>query len=187
MDREEFKVIVKAMKAVYTDPKFIPDKDAFEVWYALLGDLSYEQANIAVQKYMLTEKFPPTIADIRDKAVEIVEDVDTSMSELQAWSLVRKAIGNGYYHAEEEYAKLPVACQKAIGGPAFLRECAVLDSDQVATVEQSHFIRNYRTTLQRMKEDAKIPDAVRARLAELRSVVGIGQSEQKLIGGAQSE
>lgn len=51
MEREEFKILVKAMKAVYAQPTFIPDKDAFDVWYGLLQDLPYEQANLAIQKY----------------------------------------------------------------------------------------------------------------------------------------
>lgn len=38
MEREQFKVLVKAMKAVYAQPTFIPDQDAFNVWFALLGD-----------------------------------------------------------------------------------------------------------------------------------------------------
>ena len=44
MTREEFAVLVKAMKAVYSSENFIADKDAFDVWYGLLKDLPYEQA-----------------------------------------------------------------------------------------------------------------------------------------------
>ena len=72
MTREEFAVLVKAMKAVYSSENFIADKDAFNVWYGLLQDLPYEQANLAIQKYMTSERFPPTIADIRTKATEII-------------------------------------------------------------------------------------------------------------------
>ena len=90
MTREEFKTLVKGMKAVYAQPTFIPDQDAFNVWFELLKDIPYQQANVAIQKYMLTEKFPPTIADIREKATQIVESVDSSMSELEAWSLVER-------------------------------------------------------------------------------------------------
>lgn len=87
MEREEFKILVKAMKAVYAQPTFIPDKDAFDVWYGLLQDLPYEQANLAIQKYMTSERFPPTIADIRTKATEIIAPAEESMSELQAWGV----------------------------------------------------------------------------------------------------
>ena len=55
MERDEFKILVKSMKAVYAQPTFLPDQDAFNVWYALLKDLPYELASMAVQKHMLTE------------------------------------------------------------------------------------------------------------------------------------
>lgn len=168
MERDEFKILVKSMKAVYAQPTFLPDQDAFNVWYALLKDLPYELASMAVQKHMLTGKFPPTIADLRAKANEVVERPAEEMSELEAWALVRKAIGNSNYHAEEEFARLPEVCRIAVGSPANLREWAMMDSDQVATVEQSHFIRNYRAAAKRMTEDRKLPSAFRERIAEHR-------------------
>lgn len=168
MERDEFKILVKSMKAVYAQPTFLPDQDAFNVWYALLKDLPYELASMAVQKHMLTEKFPPTIADLRAKASEMVERPAEEMSELEAWALVRKAIGNSGYHSEEEFARLPEACRIAVGSPANLREWAMMDSDQVATVEQSHFIRNYRAATKRITEDKKLPPAFTERIAEHR-------------------
>lgn len=172
MTKDEFKILVKAMKAVYAQPTFLPDQDAFNVWYALLKDLPYQQATIAVQKYMVSEKFPPTIADIREKASELVSEVDDSMSEIQAWNLVHKAICNSGYHAEEEFEKLPIACQKAIGSPAYLREVCMLPSDEVATVVQSHFVRNYRTQVKRMKEDAKLPASMVTAIEQMRNSDG---------------
>lgn len=139
MEREQFKVLVKAMKAVYAQPTFIPDQDAFNVWFALLGDLPYKQAELAVQKHMATEKFPPTIADIREKAEQITSVKETEMSELEAWAIVRKAIGRSNYYAEEEFEKLPEACKMAVGNPSNLREWAMMDSDQVGTVEQVYW------------------------------------------------
>lgn len=165
MEREEFKTLVKAMKAVYAQPTFIPDQDAFNVWYGLLKDLPYRQVNIAVQKHMLTERFPPTIADLREKSNEVIEKQLEEISELEAWSLVRKAIGNSGYHSEEEFEKLPEACKIAVGTASNLREWALMDSDQVATVEQSHFIRNYRTAVKRLSEEKKIPENLRKLIA----------------------
>ena len=165
MEREEFKTLVKAMKAVYAQPTFIPDQDAFNVWYGLLKDLPYGQVNIAIQKHMLTERFPPTIADLREKSNEVIEKQLEEISELEAWSLVRKAIGNSGYHSEEEFEKLPEACKIAVGTASNLREWALMDSDQVATVEQSHFIRNYRTAVKRLSEEKKIPENLRKLIA----------------------
>ncbi len=69
MTKEEFKILCKIMKAVYPQPTFLPDAYAFKVWYELLEDLDYTVAQAAIEKYILTNKFPPTIADIREYAV----------------------------------------------------------------------------------------------------------------------
>ena len=45
---------------------------------------------------------------------------------------------------------------------------AMMDSDQVGTVEQSHFVRNYRTAMQRIKEDRRMPEKVRTAIAEVK-------------------
>lgn len=168
MTKKEFMVIVKGLKSVYSDPKFLEGKDAIEVWYDLLCDLPYSVLSAATQKYMMQEKFPPTIAGLREKAAEITAPVHEDMSELEAWSLVRKALGNSAYNAEAEFDKLPELCQKAVGNPANLREMALMDIDTVNSVEQSHFIRNYRTALDRKRTDAQISPDVRRLIAGLR-------------------
>ena len=90
------------------------------------------------------------------------------MSELEDWAIVRKAIGRSNYYAEEEFEKLPEACKMAVGNPSNLREWAMMDSDQVGTVEQSHFVRNYRTAMQRIKEDRRMPEKVRTAIEEVK-------------------
>lgn len=188
MEREEFRTLVKGMKAVYPQPTFIPDKDAFDVWYGLLKDLPYEVASVAIQKHMLTEKFPPTIADIRSKAGEITAPQHEEMGELEAWALVYKAICNSGYHAEEEFAKLPEACQIAVGKPANLKEWGMMDISQVSSVQQSHFVRNYRAAVQRMKEEAKIPESVRRRISEIKEqAIGIPERKQPLLEQESAE
>lgn len=160
MTDKEFMIIVKGLKAVYTDPKFLADDDAIDVWFGLLCDLPYQVLSTATQKYMMQEQFPPTIAGLRKKAAEITAPVHEDMSELEAWSLVRKALSNSGYNAEVEFGKLPELCQKAVGNASNLREMALMDTETVNSVEQSHFIRNYRTVLDRKRADSQIAPGV---------------------------
>lgn len=168
MTRDEFKILVKGMKAVYAQQTFLPDKDAFDMWFALLQDLPYKLANVAIQKHMLTEKFPPTPAEIREKAAQMIEVPETEMSELEAWALVRKAIRNSGYHAQEEFDKLPEACREAVGSAANLEEWAKMDYEKVESVGQSHFIRNFRTAVLRIKEEQRLPEQMRKLISEMR-------------------
>lgn len=150
MTRDEFSILVKAMKAVYSDPKFIADKDAFNVWYELLKDIPYEICQAAIHKYLSINRFPPTIADLRQMSMEIV--TPEQMNEGEAWSLVYKAISNSSYNAKEEFEKLPIECQRAVGNPALLREWGSLEKDEVNTVIQSNFMRSYKTECKRTVE-----------------------------------
>lgn len=167
MTREEFKVLVKALKAVYAQDTFIPDQDAFNVWFELLKDIPYKVANVAVQRYMVTEHFPPTIADIRKHANDIVSDEADELNEIAAWSLVYKAICNSTYNAEQEFKKLPLACKKAVGSPQMLRNMAKMDIDKVQTYQKDRFVRTYRVEMERLKEEAKLPPSMKKLIKEI--------------------
>ncbi len=180
MTRDEFKILAKALKAVYAQETFIPDQDAFNVWYSLLRDLDYKQATLAVQKYMVTEKFPPTIADIRTKASEIINHEEDSLTELAAWHLVRKAVSNSAYHSAEEFAKLPDICQRVVGSPATLYEWSQIDRDSLCTVEQSHFLRSYRAAVKSKKEESILPPSLMEHIRG--KVKGINMANMDLIG-----
>lgn len=164
MTKEQFKVLVKAMKAVYTNPGFIPDQDAFDVWYSMVKDLDYAIASRAVQMHMQTVETPPTVAGIRKQAAKLQADASDDLNETAAWSLVWKAICNSGYHAEEEFAKLPAAIQRAVHSPAQLREWALLENidGKTITVLQSDFQRTFRVEQQRERERGKLgPDVLK--------------------------
>ena len=168
MTRDEFKKIVKGLKSIFSDPKFIADQDAFDMWYALLKDLDYEVASMATQAYMQTEKFSPTPADIRRYASQITSPLTNDMSEVEAWGMVSKAICNSLYHSEEEFERLPKLIQQVLGNPIRLRELAQLDVAQLQTVEASNFMRSYRARLEVHKRELQLNDSLRISINQMR-------------------
>jgi hypothetical protein len=177
MERNEFAILTKAMKAVYSDPKFIADQDAFNVWYELLKDIPYAICQAAIHKYMSTCKFAPTIADIRQLTTEIVNPEE--LNEGEAWSLVYKAICNSAYNAREEFEKLPKECQRAVGNPSMLKEWATMDNSEVCTVIQSNFMRSYKVEVKRSKELNQLPPSTREVIAKLSDSMSVGLIEDK--------
>lgn len=145
---------------MYPDPKFIADKYAADIWFQMLNDLPYEVASAAIQKHILTSSYPPTVADIRKSAVTLTTPQEQNAEE--AWARAKLAIRNGIYHAEEEFEELPETVQRAIGSPGNLREMAMMDSDELNTVEKSHFIRTYNTELTKNRENALMPERMKA-------------------------
>ena len=179
MERNEFAILVKAMKSVYSDPKFIADQDAFNVWYELLKDIPYDICQAAIHKYMSTNRFPPTIADIRQFSTEII--TPEQMNEGEAWGLVYKAICNSTYNSKAEFEELPKECQKAVGNPAILHEWASLDIDEVNTVIQSNFMRSYKVECKRSREYAQLPQQTKEIINK------ISQQTKMLESGVQNE
>ena len=162
MTQQEFRVLVKAMKAVYTDPKFIADNDAFMVWYNMLNDLTYKELSEAIKAYMQTEVFPPTIAGIRAKVREI-EPEEENFNE--AWGLVRKALSRSGYYWQEEYEKLPEKVQKAVGRAENLKEWSQMEADVVDGVIYSQFIKSYNATMKRSGFVGRLSEDIAERLA----------------------
>lgn len=64
MVRDEFKNIVKAIRAVYTNSP-ITTQEVFDLWFEMLKDCDYADVSMALKKHMKTNRFPPTIAELR--------------------------------------------------------------------------------------------------------------------------
>ena len=164
MTREQFKVLVKAMKAVYTNPGFIPDQNAFDVWYSMLKDLDYTIASRAVQMHLQTEESPPTVAGIRKQSAKLKADETDDLNETAAWALVLKAMRRAAYYAEEEFEKLPAVVKRAVFSPGQLREWAILEDidGKTMTVIQANFQRTFRNEMRIEKEKEKLsPDVLK--------------------------
>lgn len=160
MTRKEFSILATSIKAVHAN--MFQDTMALDVWYSLLKDLPYKAAADSLQRHLQTNRFPPTVADIRKGAIP---QADGGMSELEAWALARKAIRIDPEQAKEQYDKLPPVVQRAIGTVSNLCQWGMLPSDEVGTVIQSQFLRSYRIVRDRAADEAVISPALRDRLA----------------------
>ena len=193
MTDREFNALVKGMKAIYSDPKFIADGMAAEIWFKLIGDIPYDIATMAVQKYMQTEKFPPYPADIRRYATQIMTPTSEDLTEYEAWNMVRRAISNGFYGAEEEFNKLPKIVQSVIGSPDRIRSAAILEADQLETVEKSHFIRAYRARVEAHRREQQLNAGLRDAILDFRQqaepakLEQADEGDQKMISGPEED
>lgn len=172
MTEAEIIKLVFVVKATYS--RFFKDAKEAEIdemissWKFVLEDYPYEQGSAALKIYLASDSkgFPPSPGQIVDCIQRLKPKADYNMTGLEAWSLVRKAIYRGIYHAEEEYAKLPELVQRAIGSAANIKELAQMDINQVETVEQSHFIRAFEALSKAAKEEEKIPQIIRNQIAQ---------------------
>lgn len=153
--------IIAVMMATYPNYKPSDIQMTVSVWQDMLADYEYQQISVALKAYITsdTSGFAPSVGQLIDKVQTLTKPQE--LSEMEAWTLVSRALRNGYYGAEEEFNALPPLVQKAVGAPSQLRNWSQTDSDSVENVIQSNFMRTYRTIVQRESQIAKMPSEVR--------------------------
>lgn len=171
MTKAETAKVIAVLQVNYPD-NFRGKSDAIlaatvDMWSRAFADDEYAVVSAAVMAHIVsdTNRFMPPVGVIKAKIAELTSPEE--MTEQEAWGLVANAIRNGIYGASEEFAKLPPAVQRAVGGAQQLREWATMDADTVQSVVASNFQRSYRVALQREKDWAKLPSGVKQFVGEL--------------------
>ena len=176
MNRDEFKRLVKGMKAVYAQPTFIPDQDAFNMWFALMGDLPYEVCNVAIQKYMLTNKFPPTVAEIREMAAGVVNGDPLTWGE--SWERALNAVRKyGSYNKGAALDSLDPLTKRCVESIGFLNLC----TSENIMVERAHFQKIFEVYSRREQTEKQMPIALQQAITRLQ----IGTMDNLQIGSGE--
>ena len=167
MTRQEALAVMAMLKTAY--PNFYKDLSkedisaAVNLWATMFSEESIQVVTEAIKALICTLKYPPTIADVKEKIHLLTQP--QGMCELEAWDTVRRAIS--YYNAQENYNSLPPILQKIVGSPNQLREWALMDVDTVNSVIQSNFMRSYRVMAEREREYAMLPSSTKKFIAEI--------------------
>ena len=160
MTREETVKIIRIMVDSYPNYKPNDISETVDVWQMMLEEYSYQQVSIALKAYILSDDsgFAPSIGNLVSKIHAMTQPQE--LNEMEAWSLVSKAIRNSGYNSADEFAKLTPLVQKAVGLPSQLRTWA-LDENYNEQVAMSSFQRAYKAELKRHEELQKMPQNVR--------------------------
>lgn len=183
MTRQEALAIMITLKTAY--PTFYKSysKDeinaAVDLWATMFADDPAYIVTEAVKSLMCTLKYPPTIADVKEKIAMITQPL--AMTEMEAWDMVRRAIS--YYHANEAFANLPPILQKIVGSPNQLREWALMNVETVNSVIQSNFMRSYKAKVAQEKEYAMLPESTR----QLIQSIAVKMDMKAITGGKANE
>lgn len=159
---ERFRVLVKALKAAFPNTYFIPDADAFHMWHTMLGDFPYEALEAAVQKYILTRTTPPTIADIRGLATDIMDGETASWEE--GWAQVLDAIE--HYGSWDEVGALDsmdditATCVRRLGWQSICQS-------ENPTADRANFRMVYEAVARRRRDDRQLPEALTQKIAQI--------------------
>lgn len=164
MTKDEFKILAKGMKAVYTYPSFLPDADALNVWYVLLQDLPYEVCSVAIKKYMMTETEVPTVAKIRNICASVTVGEKPLWSD--GWEEVLMSIRRyGSYNEEkalESMSDITKQCVRRLGYQNLCRSEAI-------EVDRANFRMIFEQIANREHEKAKLPQGMQQLIASIQT------------------
>ena len=160
MTEKEVRQLLAMTQAVY--PNYNPPsrEAAVNAWLMCLNEYDNNVVMAAFKAYMTTNT--SGFAPVPGQLVEILQTLTqpSELNELEAWSLVRKALSDSSYNSVERFQELPPIVQKAVGTPQQLKIWAC-DSEFNENVVSSNFIKTYRTEVKRATELNKMPENVR--------------------------
>lgn len=167
MDKKEFSTWAMALRTFYPRENLLPNNQAMELWFRELQDISPQVAEAALRKWVQTNKWPPSIADIREMATTV------SMPEIpdwgEAWESACKAIRRfGFYRQKEALDSLDPLTRKAVERLGF-RDLCVSENHMT---DRANFRMIYENLAKReqTKQQVALP---------LQETIGLLRLEQK--------
>lgn len=166
MNRNETLAIMSVLKAAYPsyyrDMKRADAESVVALWAEMFAGDDYAVVAAAVKGLIATktDSFPPPIGAVKAKVRQISNPDE--MTEQEAWALISKALRDGYYNAEAEFAKLPPLVQDVVHDPRQLREWSMMDESTVQSVVASNVQRSFRAKAQSRRDFEALPQDVQA-------------------------
>ena len=158
MDRKEFAIFTSALKTYYPRENILPNEQAMQLWYEQLEDLPYKLAAATLKKWVATNKWSPSIADIREQALSITES-GTTRDWGEAWSCVLTAIAHyGAYQEDKALEILDETTRQVVKRMGFKNICY---SENIAA-DRANFRNIYEQVEARRKQSAQLPPKLKA-------------------------
>lgn len=168
---------------------------AARLWAEMFADDPLPTVLAAVKAHIASDEkgFPPHIGAIKNAIVKLTQPPELEMSEMEAWSLVRRAIRgasteewsckwrNGVREpktsAEVNFERLPRLLQRIVSSPSQLAEWEKLDDDVIDSVLQSNFCRSFRARAANEREYLALPSDLRRSMETLSGGMAINALE----------
>lgn len=185
MTASEFLIIAKGLRVAYQNASFMPDDDAFKIWYRLLKDLSYADCALAAERYMQSNHFPPTPADIRELAVKHRRTEEDEQDWGRGWDRVLSAIRRfGYMREQEALESLDTTTRETVKRLGYQNLCRSENQE----VDRANFRTIYTQLWQRFHEEDALSEPVRKAIEARRAERALlGTNAENLIGKAKKE
>lgn len=174
MTKDEFGRIANAIRTAYSNDKFLPNKEAIELWYQFFKDLPYEAVYTALMKWIATEKWIPSIAELRKNAFTVVNGELPTADD--AWGKVLTAVrDHGIYDQKGAMDSLDDITRNVVRKIGFRNICL---SENIG-IERSNFLKMYEKQAENYMREGQIPSSVKALASSIQSkMIGVNPDRE---------
>lgn len=163
MDKREFALFAAALKTYYPRETLLPNNQAMELWFRQLQDIPYRIAEAALNKWVATNKWSPSIADIRELSAGIQHGELPDWGD--AWEQVCKAIRKyGSYNQAEAMASLDELTRQCVQRLGYMQLCM----SENAMADRANFRMIYEQLASRRKQETQLPGSLQKLIQSMR-------------------
>ena len=178
MTKQEFATLAMAIRTYYPKEQILPNQQAMELWYRELQDIPADVAEAALRKWVATNKWSPSIAELRETAAEVRNGEIPDWGE--GWEKVLTAIRRfGSYREREALDSLDPMTRTCVQRLGFRNICM---SENI-----SHDRANFRMMYESLAEREQARQQIALPLQEVISQLRLENSTENgflKIGGS---
>lgn len=151
MDKKEFGMFAAALRTYYPKEQILPNSQAMELWFRELQDIPIELAETALRKWVSTNKWSPSIAEIREMSANIQHGDIPDWGD--GWKQVLSAIKKyGLYNKADAMNMLDPLTRKTVERIGFRELC--LSENPAA--DRANFRMVYETLAKREQTNQQL-------------------------------
>ena len=170
------------IQQLYPTPSKDFVEEAFEMkvklWNRSLADYSYQDCALALEYWVNTQKFQPTLVEFKTLVVSL-DSRTSSLSAQKAWEIVDTAVRKfGSYGQEKAFASFDEATKRAVRHVGGWQKICSTELGQSWDFLRKNFISAYEDLSQDQQEQQLLPPQILERLEAM-------QAEQSKLGEAE--
>ena len=151
MNKQEFGLFASAIRTYYPKENILPNQQAMELWYRELQDIPYPVAEAGLRQWVSTNKWSPSIAEIREMASTVQNGIIPDWGE--GWEQVLLAIRKyGTYRISEAMESFDPITKRCVERLGFRNICLSENINQ----DRANFRMIYEQMAEREKKDKQL-------------------------------
>lgn len=163
MTKQEFATLAMAIRTYYPKEQILPNQQAMELWYRELQDIPADVAEAALRKWVATNKWSPSIAELREMAAEVRHGEIPDWGE--GWEQVLTAIRRfGSYREREALDSLDPMTRTCVQRLGFRNICM---SENIST-DRANFRMMYESLAEREQTRQQVALPLQEVISQLR-------------------